>query len=201
MTLIWALALAVAFSPAAAAEKKRAAKKVPEIGSGVVLTLEEGRKVTGVYLGRRDGAVWVGLDGGEIGVEESTILAITPVKTAKPEFNKRKAALSPTDADGWWKLAVWAREKKLEESSREAAEFVLKIDPDHAEAHEFLGHVKLGERWAGFEESQRRKGLVQFEGEWMKEAEVREIKAERAKSPGIREADGNKGEVGRPSGN
>lgn len=199
-----ALAAALALTTMAlqaAAERPARKAKPPAVGSGVVLTLAEGRQVTGLYLGRRDGAVWIGLDGGEIGVEESTILAIKPVKSAHAEYNRRKAKLSPTDADGWWKLAAWARDKKLEDPARVAAETVVRLDPHHEEAHKLLGHVKLGERWADFEESQRRKGMVKFEGEWRKENEVREIKAERAKSPGIRPSGDHRGEGGQTSGN
>lgn len=78
----------MALQAADGAKRKSAAKKDPAIGSGVVLSLQGGKAVSGSYLGRRDGAVWLGVDGGELGIDEPSILKMPPAKTPDAIFLK-----------------------------------------------------------------------------------------------------------------
>ena len=51
-------------------------------------------------------------------------------------------------ADDWHALGTWCLEQRvLKEQGRAAFERALAIDPDHAEAHAALGHVKLNDAW------------------------------------------------------
>lgn len=165
----WALLLVLGADPAFGA-KPAIAK-----GTGVVVELKDEREIKGIYLGRRDGAVWLGLDGGEIGVEPSTIRKITPVLTPDAEFLARKAALPPGDAAAWWELAAWAQSSNLPESARSAALHVISIQPDHTRARVFLGHGRYNGKWMTFEECQRSKGLVYYEGTWLTSKQVEAI--------------------------
>lgn len=167
----FALALYFGVSPARAAEAK-AAKPEIAIGAGVIVMLVGDREVQGVYLGRRDGAVWVGVDEGEIGLEENTVVKIVPSKTNDSEFLKRKAALEPKDATGHWKLAEWAISQGLESSAKSAAKIVVGLEPDHKEARQLLGHERYNGGWMAHDDVMREKGLVEYRGEWLVQAEV-----------------------------
>lgn len=157
-------------APAAAAVRKlkpeRKAKQGVAKGDGVVVTLNNGSEVNGIYLGKKGGAVWLGLDGGEIGIESDTIVSVLPGKSADVEFLRRKEALDPKDTASWWELSQWAASHELFASAQSAAETVLDLNPNHGEARVFLGFELINGRWLDFAGAQRAKGFILFEGEW-----------------------------------
>ncbi len=170
--ILGTLALTLVVAAAAEPAKKPTAKKSVAVGSGVVVTLKNGNEVEGVYRGKRDGAVWVELDGGEIGIEPDTVVKITPTNTADSEFLKRKAVIDPKDVDAWWELSKWAASRELRGSAQTTAETVIDLNPDHAEARIFLGFEKIGGRWLDFNAAQIAKGFTLFEGEWLRGEEL-----------------------------
>lgn len=182
--MLAAASLAQAAKPAGKSAKAKKAVK----GDGVVISLVGGKEVKGIYLGAHDEAVWVGMDGGEIGIEPDTIVKITVTQTDESEFNKRKEALDPKDLAGWSALAKWAETKGLEDSAKIAAANVVALQPENEEARAILGHVKHHGRWLEADEAKRAQGLILFEGEWLKPAEVESIRAARKEDTEARNA-------------
>jgi len=98
--------------------------------------------------------------------ERSRVKEIREGESAPEEFARRSAALSASDAEGWFRLALWAREKKLPQA-REAYERVIGIDPDHRAARRELGFERVDDAWVAGDEAKRRKGFVLCGGKWM----------------------------------
>lgn len=120
---------------------------MPPRGRGVVLTLAEGRTVAGVSLGLRDGAAWVGVDGGEVGIALEEVVAAAAAATDEASYRARVRGLPPGDAAAAWTLARWAKARGLHGRADEAARLALAADADHAGARELLGYERLGCAW------------------------------------------------------
>lgn len=150
-------------------------------GDGVVVILAGGREIAGIYLGRRDGAVWIGQDGGEVGLEPESILKIKASKSNDAEFLRRKAALAPTDISGHWKLAEWASAMGLDNSAKSEATIVISLNPNHVPARQMLGQEKVGDAWLEHDDAMKAKGLVEYRGEWISKGDFAKIEATRIK--------------------
>ncbi len=172
--IVFALCLYATVSSAEEGKAPRIAK-----GTGVTVTLKGNKQVKGVYLGRHDGAVWVGLDGGEVGLEKETVLKIEPSETDDSEFLKRRAALASDDAKGHWELVKWADKAGLDSLAKGEAETVVRIDPEHLKARQFLGHEKINGAWLEHDDAMRAKGLVEYRGEWITQDEYAAIEKTR----------------------
>ena len=175
MTL-WVRVGAVALSlvlcaDVAFAENGKKKKKIIAQCDHVTVTLKGEREIKGIYLGRHHNAVWVEVSGGEIGLDEDQVLKVTPSESAEHEFLRRKAALNVHDAKGFWELCIFASENNLTPQAQSAAQTVLSIDPDHAEAREFFGYVKVNGSWMTFDQPQFRLGKVHVDGRWMSREE------------------------------
>jgi hypothetical protein len=64
------------------------------------------------------------------------------------DYGRRLARAGDGGADAWHALGAWCADQRvLKAEARAAYERAVAIDPDHAEAHAALGHVKLNEAW------------------------------------------------------
>lgn len=169
------------FAAAAPAPRKpaAAAKIAPKpaalaVGDGIVVTLKNGNEIKGLYQGR-DTAVWVEVDGGQIGIDPDTILSMTGANTAEAEFNRRKARLKEKDAEGWWSLSQWAASQGLEANAKSAAETVVAISPEHSPARRFLGYQYLNGEWHETNDMKIARGLVLHNGRWIREDDLDDV--------------------------
>lgn len=180
LSLALVLSAAPSFAATAKAAKKAPAKEaVLAAGTGVSIVLTNGSKVDGIFQSEADGVVWVEVDGGEAGIDRSTIARMAASKTPDIEFKERGEGLAQDDAKGWWELAQWAETKELFAAARSAARKAIKIDPDHHEARKYLGYEKVDGRWLQGDDVHRARGLVPFEGQWVMPEEVAELKKAR----------------------
>jgi hypothetical protein len=148
--LVVFLALPAPCSPPKRAKRPPAVKK----GDSVTLTLHGGREVAGIYLERKDGAVWVAVDQGEIGVDTKTIREMHVEDSATAEFRRRLSAVGEKDVEGHFALAKWARTNGLEASAIAEGKRVLALDPENSGAHFFVGYaVQLNGHWLTHDEA------------------------------------------------
>ena len=64
------------------------------------------------------------------------------------DYARRLTQAQAGGADGWYGFGVWCVEQRvLKEQARAAFERAVAADPDHAQAHAALGHVKLNDAW------------------------------------------------------
>lgn len=168
------LAVMLLALPAAA---QMGAVYLPPPGSGVRVTLANQRQVTGVFLGEREGAVWVGVDGGEVGLEPADIVMVRQEDNEDAEYRRRAAGLG-RDADGWWALARWAQAHALPGSAEDAARRVVELSPEHPGARALLRQEKVGDAWLSGDDIPRAKGLTLYGGEWLKREEAAALEGE-----------------------
>jgi hypothetical protein len=166
LPLLAALAL-----PAAA---QQGAVYLPDPGTGVSVRLSNEREITGTFIGERDGAVWLGVDGGEVGLDPSDIVLVRKQENDDTEFRRRAARLG-RDAAGWWSLAQWAQQRGLPGSADEAARRVVELAPDHPGARQLLGQEKVGGAWLEEDAAMKAKGYVYHQGDWIKREEWERI--------------------------
>lgn len=88
------------------------------------------------------------------------------------------------DVEALWDLYLWADAYGLERQVRRCLRKIVQVDPLHRQAHEALGHIFYAGRWfrserhlAKFKQEEERRiareqGLVEYEGEWVAEADL-----------------------------
>lgn len=145
-----------------------------------VIHLKGGGRLECEVVEERANTVVVDVSAGRVTLPRSRIERMDMGASALARFRARAARLAGADLAGWLALAAWARENDLITQSRSALEHVLALDPANAAAHQALGHVALAGRWLTVEESNRARGLVEFEGQWVTPGERQALLAERA---------------------
>jgi len=145
---------------------------------GDIVTLATGRKIEGKVVGEDAEYVKIETKTGVQSIAREDIVKIE--KSAldpKSEFAARKKALEAKRAAGreWYDLGVWAEDRKLEPEAKAAFEGAIKADPDHAGARSKLGYERVGGQWLTFAEAQKKKGLVEHEGRWMRPEEKQKL--------------------------
>lgn len=83
---------------------------------------------------------------GKLDAVATKVKAATP-KTPAEILAQKLAALSPTDAEGHYALAVWARDQGLVNDARRLFEATVKLDGFHEGARLALNHKKHRGRW------------------------------------------------------
>lgn len=159
--------LVAVFASLAGAEPEKPAVSFPAKGSAVTIELSNGSMLQGIYDGRREGAVWLKQDQGEIGIEPDTIASVRAENNPTAEFRRRLAAVDKMDATALWELASWAGDHGLDDSALELAAKVVKLHPEHAEARALLRHEKVGDEWMDRDSAMRALGFVEYKGRWV----------------------------------
>ncbi len=161
--------------------------------------LKNGKSFRDVIATEDGNQVRLKMPGGELAISLAQVLRIERGSSPYGEYLVRKGALGRTgSAEGWLGLALWAQGQGLESGVREAALRAATLDPrlqGLAPVMRRLDYVlesDLG-RWIPYEESMRRKGWVNFRGEWItaRELEERErtFEEERNRKAAAREAE------------
>jgi hypothetical protein len=140
-------------------------------GFADTIHLASGGKVVGKILGEDEDGIQIRTKAGTIIVPREDIESIERVADLKATFRRRYKDLSANDADGFYRLALWCKERKLHEEYRLALERAIQVDPDHRNAREELGYRRYGNRWLSPEQNKQRKGLVRYGGRWITEEE------------------------------
>jgi hypothetical protein len=138
-----------------------------------------GGHLSGEIVERGPDSIVVDIGVGKIGLPLSYVERIVEAPSPVALYRRRAEQLAPHDASGWVALGQWARQQELRGQADEAFRHALTQDPDHAGAHQALGHVRHGDRWLSLEESYRAQGLVPYDGRWITAAEQQALLAER----------------------
>ena len=135
------------------------------VASADTVLLKNGLSVHGKVVEKKD-FVEVSSNGRTWRFDRAKVKEIRLGESLPEEYARRKGELGASDAEGWFRLALWARERRLPQA-REAYERVIGIDPDHRAARRELGYEKVGDRWVKGDEAKRSKGFVLCGGVWM----------------------------------
>ncbi|MCX7703423.1 MAG: HEAT repeat domain-containing protein [Planctomycetota bacterium] len=87
------------------------------------------------------------------------------------EYEKRLEGVPKDDAEAYYRLGLWCREKGLKKQSEECLKKAIELEPDHTGARTALGYVRHKGEWVLYEEMMKDKGLVLYKGRWMTPAE------------------------------
>jgi hypothetical protein len=157
--------------------------RAPGFADTVYLT--NGRSFEGVIAEETDSGVKIQMPGGSLSLPRSHVLRVEKSASDFAEYLKRKGALQRAGAGAgeWVKLAQWAKSQGLEQGMREAALAAADLEP-RAEgvapllrANGYVLDAQL-DRWIPYADSMRRRGLVQWNGQWIS----REEQAERLRA-------------------
>ncbi len=146
------------------------------------IVLRGGGRVSGIVVERDDASITVDVGPGRVTFPMRLVAEVQEGRSALAAYRQRAARLAPTDTEGWLELARWAGNGRLETQAREAFEHVLLLDPNHREARQALGQVRLGDRWVSRAESLRARGYVLHRGAWVTREERTAVLRERAEA-------------------
>lgn len=82
-------------------------------------------------------------------------------------YERRRAALSSTDAPGAYALGIWAQDQGLHPQAIDCFHQALAADHDHEEARWELGYRRLNGRWVSEGEFFRARGYREWEDRWV----------------------------------
>jgi hypothetical protein len=151
--------------------------------------LKSGGRIVGIA--RVDGdRVVVEAPIGTVTVAASDIASIVPGRTMMHVYDDRYAAIAKSrQAGDFYELAVWAGAQGLSRYVTPLLERAVALDPEHAAAHEMLGHVRHDGRWMTKSECMRARGYVEFRDRWTLPAERDSVLAAEAARRAAQERD------------
>lgn len=148
----------------------------------VTLVFPSGGELKGVLL-QSEGSVYVlERDGGQLEFPHASVARVRREPNAEATFRAREATLPLKDPAALWALGRFAADNGLPSRARRAAERVLALDPDHAEARAHLGYERVFGQWMRGDELMRAKGLVRHEGTVMTLAQRKTLLEEEARA-------------------
>jgi tetratricopeptide (TPR) repeat protein len=84
---------------------------------------------------------------GSISLDRESVLRIEPSDDLGSQLADKRARLDPKDADGHYKVGVWARQNDLPGPARELFLRAVAIQPDHVQAQLALGRLFFDGDW------------------------------------------------------
>ena len=97
------------------------------------------------------------INGQEMRVSVDSVVEVIKKETVWDEYKKRKKGLKSKDAEGFFTLAMWAKEQGLKKDWRDALKRALKIDRNHVAANEAAGKVRHKGKWVSKKDVEREK--------------------------------------------
>jgi hypothetical protein len=79
----------------------------------------------------------------------------------------QKGKLEKKDADGHYKLGLWAKSNGLPAEALVLFQHAIVADADHEHARREMGYQKVDGIWRTEREVKIARGLIEFEGDWM----------------------------------
>ncbi len=133
---------------------------------GDVVHLKNGGALEGQVTVTQDGAI-IKLPVGEVRVSNDAIARIEKKETPLEDYLKRAAAVKEDDAEGHYKLGVWAQTVGLKPQAKDEFSKTIALKPDHEGARQALGYRKVGGQWMTLEQEMQARGLILRDGDWM----------------------------------
>ena len=151
-----------------------------------VLHMKDGRKVDGVVLEETKTIVKIKTRLGVLEFKRSDIERIERKKSKVQEFDERWAKAET--ADDFHALGLWAEGEKMRKEAKRSMRKAVEVDPMHAAANTWLGHVLYDGRWMTPEERDRlvkekevadrkARGLVKYGDRWVTPEEKANLEA------------------------
>lgn len=136
----------------------------PAPAAADVVVLSGGGEVRGEFVGDPDAGDAVAVrtaTGATIRVPRAEVRRWA-YRDAGREAFERRFDRTPPDPDAWWELAEWALQNRLRPERERALRALVRLDPQHEDAHLALGHKRDRDEWLTPMEWRRRNGLVLY---------------------------------------
>lgn len=148
-----------------------------EVGLADIVHLKNGGRIEGKVtdLG---GSLLVKHRYGTVEVQKSDVLRIEEKASLADLYDARRTKIDPKEPADLVALGLWCRENGWESRAREDFEAALLLDPEHAGAHEALGHILYEGVWRTEREVMELKGYVLVEGTWLPRREAEQLRAD-----------------------
>jgi len=141
-----------------------------------VVVLKDGRSVEGTVISDKDGVLKIQTEFGPLEFPRADVVSIEKGKTRAQDFADREAAAKT--AEDFYQLGAWAQKRKMTKDAKRCMQKALDLDPKHAGAHAFFGHVEYKGEWLTPEQRDLRqksdeeaamlaRGLVRFQDRWV----------------------------------
>lgn len=141
----------------------------------VVVILTAGGEITGELEREGDWEVVVISDIGPVTIDRDDIDFM--VKGDAATLYKYKAKKADPGKEGdQYRLAIWCK-RFYPEKKEKHLENVLKLNPEHIGARDELGQYKWEGKWLGWEEFNKARGYVEYEGKWYPPEVVERLEA------------------------
>lgn len=109
--------------------------------------------------------------GGKLTLDRSQVRQAIPQSQQELAYEQLATRSSGSIADQW-KLAEWCREQQMPGPRQTHLEFILSLDPDHAEARHALGYSQVRGQWTRRSDFQKQQGYELVDGRWRLPQEV-----------------------------
>ena len=160
----------------------------PLTGAADTVHLKNGSELEGRVVSEGDDAIEFGFPGGgktSLARGDVEWIDLSDKTAAQAEFDRR---CKGADANGLVMASVWARFHGMKDEETQALRAALRKDPEHAGAHEALGHRRLDGKWVTEDEFMAASGRVRHGGAWVTPEEKARLEAEAAgKKPPAKE--------------
>jgi|GEM_PF-3736492 len=110
------------------------------------LILKSGRELHGEVTESGD-KVKIKTRNAEYTLRRSQVDKIVKAKSIRDAYREKLAALEEEDADGCYELAMWCKEKKLHNESKQLLNRALIFDPGHKKTRTALGYQLVDGAW------------------------------------------------------
>jgi hypothetical protein len=139
-----------------------------------LIILKNGGRIEGKAT-LKDDQVHIALPNGNMVLSRNAIEKIVWAVTPNEVYQQMRAMIDPNDAEGYYQLALWCLEHKLNSQSREVLLSAIGANPDHEKARKNLGYERHEGRWITNEEAMVLKGYVKYQGQWMTPTQREEL--------------------------
>lgn len=116
---------------------------------------------------------------GRLELERKRVASIGRDSPAEAEYRRRTPSVAD-NVPSQFAHAMWCRDQGLGDESRRHLRRVIRLDPSHAEARQFLGFQNVNGDWVTREEVLAARGLVRWEGEYRTSQEIALLKRQQA---------------------
>lgn len=132
-----------------------------------IVRLKGGGKVEGKIISTENGRINIRTVAGTLTFPAVEAEHVEYRPTPQEEYARRETAVDRQDTAALILLADWCATVGLRDRESALLEAVLGLDPDHPEARQRLGYVRVGEAWMTPADALRARGLVQYGYRWV----------------------------------